>query len=182
MLTRLYFIALIPPEPVFTEVLEFKRIMASKYNASHSLKTPPHITMYKPIKLEEDREEDLAICMEDFAGTHQVVKIKLNGFSSFPPKVIFVKPEQIENLNLMFKDLIEFVKHELDIFDPSYAGRPQNPHMTIAHRDLDQNNYNEAWKVFKNKPYSREVIFDKISILKHNGNSWDVLEEFKFIK
>lgn len=180
MLSQLYFIAVIPPEPVYSEVLEFKRSMAGKFNASHSLKTPPHITMYKPFKWEKGREEDLAISLEDFAGEQLSVEMEVNGFGCFAPGVIFVKPIINERLEQMFKDLIEFLKYELDIYDPKFAGRSFNPHMTIAHRDLDKRVFPEAWSDFKTKEYSRSFRFEKLTLLKHNGKSWDTNEDFRF--
>jgi len=80
----------------------------------------------------------------------------------------------------MFSELLDFLKDNLDIFDPVFASRPFNPHMSIAHRDLDKNLFPDAWKEFKNKEYQRSFSFKKLSLLKHNGRSWDINEEFKF--
>ena len=180
MMSRLYFIALVPPEPVLSEVLEFKRLMAAKYNATHSLKTPPHITMYKPFKWDEDREEVLALSLEDFSSDQIALEMKLDGFGCFAPGVVFVEPLQNIALKEMFSELLKFLEINLNIYDQTFAKRGFNPHMSIAHRDLDKKLFPEAWNEFKNKEYHRSFRFEKLSLLKHNGSSWDVNEEFRF--
>ncbi len=181
MSSKLYFIALIPPEPIFTELEKFKHILADKYNSSHSLKTPPHITIYKPFKFEEEREEDLAIALEDFAASHLSIKMEVNGFGCFAPSVIYVRPLENDILNNLFDYLLKSLELDLEIFDPGYSNRSFNPHMTIAHRDLDKNVFPLACKEFKNLKYNRTFSFEKIFLLKHNGHSWDINDEFNFI-
>ena len=53
---KLYFIALVPPEPIFTEVEELKNYFSQHFESSAALKSPPHITLHMPFRLKDDKE------------------------------------------------------------------------------------------------------------------------------
>lgn len=56
-MSSLYFLAVIPPEPVFSEVMAFKKEMSERFSSSRALKSPPHITLLPPVQGNEDFEE-----------------------------------------------------------------------------------------------------------------------------
>ena len=53
---NLFFIALIPPEPIKSEVMAFKKEMEEKFDSKAALRSPPHITLHMPFQWREDRE------------------------------------------------------------------------------------------------------------------------------
>ena len=47
---KLYFIAIVPPSPIYEEAFEQKVYFKTKYNSKASLNSPPHITLHMPFK------------------------------------------------------------------------------------------------------------------------------------
>jgi len=52
--------------------------------------------------------------------------------------------------------------------------------MTIATRDLNKGKFYKVWPTYKNRRYHGEFTVKSIFLLKHNGTSWDILQEFLF--
>ena len=92
--------------------------------------------------------------------------------------LIFIAVTESDALYELQRQLHQFFKRELDIFNANYQDRPFHPHLTLAFRDLKKTEYHQAWKEFAEKEYKSEFMADKIALLKHNGKSWDVLKEF----
>lgn len=173
-----YFIAIIPPSPVFDEALELKEYFARNYQSKAALNSPPHITLHMPFLWHGEKETKLVTKLQDFASQCDPIKVCLDNFASFPPRVIFMNVTESDALDEMQKELHRFFKQELDIFNANYRELPFHPHLTLAFRDLKKPQYHLAWEEFSKKEFKAEFMADKIALLKHNGKSWDVLKEF----
>ena len=55
----LYFLAIIPPSPLYEEALELKNYFKENYQSKASLNSPPHITLHMPFQWKQEKEEDL---------------------------------------------------------------------------------------------------------------------------
>jgi 2'-5' RNA ligase len=55
----LYFIAIIPPQPVFEETWQLKNHFKEHYQSKASLNSPPHITLHMPFEWKVEKEEML---------------------------------------------------------------------------------------------------------------------------
>lgn len=174
-----YFVAIVPPSPIYEEAFEQKVYFKTKYNSKASLNSPPHITLHMPFKWKESEQEELAHQLETFAQNMSPVAIHLNGFSSFPPKVIFINVETSAELKGLQKDLERHFKRELNLFNAKYKDLPFHPHLTLAFRDLKKPNYQKAWDEFVGKNYEATFLADKIALLKHSGAVWEVFREFE---
>jgi 2'-5' RNA ligase len=173
-----YFVAVIPPSPVFEEARAFKEYFREKYGSKAALNSPPHITLHMPFLWNAEKEKKLITKLEAFARRNDPIKVCLDNFSSFPPRVIFMNVTESDALNELQKRLHRFFKTDLDIFNANYRDRPYHPHLTLAFRDLKKSQYPLAWAEFSKKEYKAEFMADKVGLLKHNGRSWDVLKEF----
>jgi 2'-5' RNA ligase len=131
-----------------------------------------------PFLWNEEKEKKLTSKIHDFARGRDPIKICLDNFSSFPPRVIFINVTESDALEKLQHDLHRFFKRELDIFNANYQDKPFHPHVTLAFRDLKKAQYHVAWEEFSKKEFKAEFMADKIALLKHNGKSWDVLKEF----
>jgi len=80
MSTDLYLIALIPPEELKEQVRILKTEMRERFNASHALKAPAHITLQMPFRREPEFEERLIPELEQFSGTIQPFPVQIDGF------------------------------------------------------------------------------------------------------
>jgi 2'-5' RNA ligase len=176
--TKLYFIALIPPSPIYDEALEQKNYFKENYNSKASLNSPPHITLHMPFRWKEQKEKDLAETLEQFIKRFDPIKVCLDNFSAFEPRVIFINVVKSEALDEMQKSIHRFCKKELNLFNANYKEQPFHPHLTLAFRDLKKPNFKKAWEEFAQKEYKAEFIADRIALLKHNGKIWQVFKEF----
>jgi 2'-5' RNA ligase len=175
---KLYFIALIPPTPIYEEALEQKNYFKEHYNSKASLNSPPHITLHMPFRWKEQKENDLVQKIKIFTKEFEPIKVCLDNFSAFPPRVIFINVVKSEALDQMQKSVHRFFKKELNLFNANYKEQPFHPHLTLAFRDLKKPNFKKAWEEFESKEYKAEFIADKIALLKHNGKVWQVFKEF----
>lgn len=185
-MSTLYFVAIVPSEPVYSEVFSFKLEMAEKYNSNRSLRNPPHITLLPPTSGNDDWEKNIVEVLQHFASKNTSFPLVLNGFASFPNRrrknpVIYVYNEEEPLLEALFKRLIEeLVEHK--VITANQPTQRFTPHMTIAYRDLTLEEYDKAWEEFRRRQYKAKFIVNSISLLKHDKREgkWNVLEEFLF--
>jgi len=172
-----YFIAVVPPSPVFEQALELKNYFKERYNSKASLNSPPHITLHMPFRWKEEKEHELSEALDKFESGISPFNLELFNFNSFPPRVIFIDVVPNELLNVLQKKLLRFCKRELNLFNADYKDQPFHPHLTLAFRDLKKSIFIEAWQEFQNKPYTAEFIVDRFALLKHNGREWKKLKD-----
>lgn len=171
-MTKLYFIAIYPPQQIIDDVKIFKQDLALHYNNSKALKNDAHITLFPPFYSEIELENDVHTAFQEIDTKLLPFEITLNGFGSFPnPKnpVLFVKPETNDNLI----ELYNRVKQRFNFTKYSF-----NPHITVGYRDLSFENYIKAFGVYKNKEYKTNFLVDKIILLRHD-EKWIPIAEKK---
>lgn len=169
---NLYFIAILPPEPIYTGALALKQHFKNQYNSKAALNSPPHITLHMPFKWKESKEGDLISSLETFAAKQKSFEVKLTGFSAFEPRVIFIDVIKDEKLELLQKQLKRFCKIELNLFNADYKEFAYHPHLTLAFRDLRKPEFYKAWDEFKEKKFEASFNIASIALLKHDGKEW----------
>jgi 2'-5' RNA ligase len=167
-----YLIAILPPEPVASEVLKLKEYFRDKYNTKGALNSPAHITMHMPFEWRADRESKLVDAFREFTSKEGPLNIELRNFGSFPPRVIFVDVTKNPLLYESQKRLLAFCKTQLNLFNALYRDEPFHPHVTVAFRDLKKDRFTEAWEEFKDKSYHAAFECRQLSLLKHDGKYW----------
>jgi 2'-5' RNA ligase len=176
---RLYFIAIVLPENLNEEIKVFKNVMAEKWGCKVALKSPAHITLVPPFRMEQGMEESLLRHLDELGETIAPFSIATNHFAAFKPRTIFIQPVLNEALKHMKKKTDVFCKTHPD-YGARADTRPFHPHITIATRDLDKKAFAEAWPYFEKQSYN--ITFDAtgISTLRHNSKDWDVLHTSPF--
>ena len=174
-----YFIAIIPPEPVFSETEKIKLEISQKYNNKSALRSPPHITLHMPFEMKEEKEVNLIQKISDFSFS-QSVKIQLQNYSCFAPKVIFIDVLKNETLNVLQKELVFHIKSSLNVFNQYEDKRAYHPHLTIAFRDLKKTDFYLAYEEYKNKSFEANFTANSFFLLKHTGKVWLPFKEFLF--
>ncbi|MGN8224599.1 2'-5' RNA ligase family protein [Gracilimonas sp. BCB1] len=173
-MNQLYFIALIPPSPLQDEIQELKLEVKEKFESSHSLNAPPHITLLSPFRLEDQNEVKLSSLIEDFTKSATPFEVQLRDFSTFPPRVIFIDVEKTPALMNMQEQLEELARSNPDLFNYNYDKRPYHPHLTLAFKDLTKKNFYKAWKEFENRDFDGSFTADTLHLLRHDGVRWQV--------
>ncbi len=163
-----YFIAVIPPEPIATDIYKLKEYVRDTYQSKGALNSPTHITLHMPFEFKD--EERLVTTLDHFQV--EPFNIELRDFGCFEPRVIFIDVVKNEALNSLQTRLMSFCKKELNVFNADYGDRAFHPHVTIAFRDLKKPGFYGAWKEFQSRKYSANFQCHKISLLKHDGRIW----------
>jgi 2'-5' RNA ligase len=179
--TERYFIACVPPPPIFDQVTEFKEYFERHFQSKASLNSPPHITLHMPFEWKVKSNETLIASLETFFKNEKPVQIHLKNFGSFPPRVIFVDVRDAPGLAAMQKRLTQHCKRNLNLFNADYQDRPFHAHMTIAFRDLKKAAFASAWKEFQSKHFDGEFHTRQISLLKHSGGKWEIFRDFDLL-
>jgi len=175
----LYFIALVPDEPLFSEALQQKEEIRDRFGSKAALRSPPHITLHMPFKWRVDREEVLFRSLSRMAAAAIPFNLNLNGFGCFEPRVIFIDVEENEALAQLQQTVQKEAAAKWNLYRlPS--GRPFRSLMTIGFRDLKKPQFYKAWTEFEQKQFAASMTVDRLVLLKHNGKSWDIYKEFKF--
>ena len=176
---ELYFIALIPSEPLKSEVTSIKKGIEQNYQSKASLKSPPHITLHMPFQWKSKKFEVIEQTLLELASKTQPFTVELDNFSAFPPKVIYIDVQGNESLDALKKAMAEASLQTWKLFD-RVETRPFHPHMTVAFRDLKKVEFYKAWELYKDKSFKKQFIADGFTLLKHNGKFWEEFMNFKF--
>jgi len=180
--TRLYFIAIIPPSPIYDEALELKYYFKSKYNSKASLNSPPHVTLHMPFQWKEEKQNVLIEKLNRFTEKQNSFDLNFLNFNCFPPRVIYTDVVKNEKLEILQNELHRFCKRELNIFNANYKEHAYHPHLTLAFRDLKKQNFIIAWDEFKERKFEATFNVSVVTLLKHDGKKWNALLEFPFGK
>src|ERR1043165_9503335 len=84
-----YFIAIVLPEPVLTEVEALKQRLFAEHGLKGSLRSPAHITLHRPFVWKDDKEVILIEKLNQFT-FEKPFDISLINFNWFEPRVIFI--------------------------------------------------------------------------------------------
>ena len=175
-----YFLAIIPPSPIYEQVMDIKTYFKEHYNCKAPLRSPAHITLQMPFLWSPKKESNLTDELANFAQTQQSFNLKLQGFNAFEPRVIYVDVVESQSLRKMQKALVRQLKSELGIFNADYKDRGFHPHMTVAFRDLKKPLFYQAWKEFKDKEFDASFAVNSFWLLLHDGRQWQPHQEFLF--
>ncbi len=170
---KLYFVALVPGEPVYSRVLDLKKEVCTRFASKAALRSPPHITLHMPFQWPQEKEARLASSLTTLAAEIAVFDVSLQGFGAFPPRVIYVQVEESEPLRALQQAVQKNARSRWHIY-PKQDSRPFRPHMTIAFRDLKKPVFAAAWATFASRRFTGTFPANEICLLKHNGKSWDI--------
>lgn len=175
----LYFIALIPHAALRKEIRALKDEININSGAKKALNSPAHITLQRPFKRDTKFEGKLISKLKLFAETHYSFTVSLSGFDCFEPRVIFVAIQNSEEIQKLHTELNSLLVDHLD-FESKEISTNIHPHITIATRDLSKKSFCDVWPTYKDRKFIRAYTAKSIFLLKHNGKSWNILQEFLF--
>lgn len=173
-----YFVALIPPEPIQSEVQKIKEHFRDEYFSRGALRSPGHVTLLMPFLWKQKKEEQLNDLLVQ-ATNVKSFSLTFDGYGAFVPRTIFIKNQESLELIDFQKGLAQFAKRNMNLFNATH-NRGYNPHMTVAFRDLKKDRFATAWEEFKDKPFYAEYQVSSFWLLKHDGERWNAYREFQF--
>jgi 2'-5' RNA ligase len=174
----LFFLALVPDNPVQHEIMDLKNEAARRFQSKHALKSPAHITIIPPFFWEEQKVPVLRKSLYPVTSNQSPFVVEIEDFDRFDQRVIFAKPLITETMKAFFLKVAAVCKEELEI--PIKSNHPFHPHFTIAFKDLKKSVFPEAWAYFQNLGYQQSFQARGLTLLRHNGQRWEEKETFLF--
>jgi len=175
----LYFIAIVTPHDINQQVQEWKHYMQERFHCKVALKSPAHITLIPPFTMAETAQPEIQVLLEPYAASQQRFSIQLKNFAAFKPRVIYAHVLPNPELNALQTSL-EATLLQNGRFHIKKEDRPFQPHITIANRDLQKEDFPLAWQHFQQISYEGSFTADAISLLKHNEHRWEITASFPF--
>lgn len=178
---KIYFIALLPTAEVGKEIIKIKQEFAENYGPVYALKVLPHITLQVPFTADPSLERAFCEELTEFAKDQAPFEVTLNGFGTFPNKqnrVLFINVEKSEEMSALHRQLINYLRKEFG-FSTMLARTGFTPHVTVAFKDLTDEQFEKAWPEYENREYTASFKVNNLYFLRHNGKSWEVLQKCK---
>lgn len=175
-----YFIAIVPPEPLLSEIQQIKQEIFDHYGTKGALRSPGHITLHMPFNWEEEKEEKLITELSAFSFKTSF-NIHLKDYACFDPRVVFIHVQENTVLTDMQQALVKHVKQRLQLFNQSDDMRGFHPHVTVAFRDLKKPQFYRLWESYKTKHFEAEFECASFCLLKHDNQRWHVHKEFPIV-
>lgn len=172
----IYMFAIVPPEPIYSEIQDFKAHFANEYKARGALNKPAHITIIPPFEIPTNKENDLISFSKSACTNYSPFEILLDGFGEFHQDVIYSKPLANQELTKLQKDLSKSFASRFRRINKTGASSGFHPHITIAYRDLSRAMFDLAWREFEHKLYRRRFMLDHICLMRH-FTKWTTIGE-----
>lgn len=174
MSDRLYFIAVLPPAPVFGEIEEIKQQVALDYGPEHALKAPAHQTLMAPFFFDEERLPLIIAALQEVGVRFRPFSMVLDGYKFFERHAMFLHVLQ----NRSLRNLEQKVWEKLTASFSAVEWKPRkrfHPHISIAAR-LDEDVFFKLQKSYTSKPFHASFPVHEMVILRWEPDqSWDVV-------
>lgn len=177
---NLKLIAIIPPEPVFSQVRKEQENIASTWGPKHALRTPPHITIIPPMLLTSGEVGWLYGIASAIAGSQAPFPLHLKDYSSFKPRVIFISPVVNTPLSNLHEIWHQAIMTRMPDVLAKYPDKPYHPHLTLAHKDVTHPQFDSLWKYFSTKSFEAHFEVDRFCILTHTDDGWVLDKDYLF--
>lgn len=178
----LYLLALLPPPDLSAQIDEIRKECSEKFKVYKALRPPVHITLYRPLSMEESFERKLISLMKEVGSGVKPFIQELQNFDEFNSQVVCIKalknPELLELRQLIIS---VFRKYRIDPKETN-GSLPFLPHITIAYRDVLPEVFPLIWNEYKDRKFKKKFTADHFTLLKHDQKQWNVLENFRFLK
>lgn len=176
---NLYFIAILLPQHFDEQIKEYKQWMLEQFKCKVGLKSPAHITLLPPNRVAPENEKLLINMTKEIAENTFSFNISTNNFSSFGRRTLFIDVVPNKTLSALKEKTNERFSQQKSL-GLAIDRRPFHPHITIATRDISATAFEQAWDVFRHKNFTENFTASGLSLLRHNGKAWDVLDTAPF--
>lgn len=177
---NLYFIAIVPEEPLQSKLMELKEWVYKETGSKGALRSPAHITLHMPFKWGIEKEKFLVNSLEKLVASFSIFEITLFNYNCFKPRVIYVDIEKNELLTSL-RNEVNILSRKFWKLDLPKDLRGFHPHITIGFRDLKKPQFYKIWEQVEEKQYKEIFRATSISLLKHNGKRWIEYKKFPFL-
>lgn len=175
MSDRLYFVALVPQDPLFAAIEELKKDIFLHYGEEHALSAPAHLTLMPPFSFEEERIKQVYKALQEIAAAYRPFTILLRGFKFFEPRVMFV--HVLQNRSLRYLEPIVWKKLTADFPAVEWKVHTRfHPHIAVASKMHQEATFFRMQKDFATKPFHGTFPVNDMAILRWEEDHWRVIK------
>ncbi len=174
-----WFVALVPPEEIQARAIAVIEDLTARYQ-TRTAKAPPHITLVPPFELAVNAIGPVKVVLAEFAQRQVPFGVTLDGFSAFPPRVLFVDVVRSPQLLQLKAELEDCLVQQCDLPRDSH---PQfSPHMTVASRKLDRAKFKEMWAELEPQKFDADWEVNALTLLRYEQQRWQLEDCFPLLK
>lgn len=177
LMKTLYLLALLPPEPVFSETWALKQEMHQRTGSRNAVRLPPHITLIPPTRQDDAFETACTAVLTEFAATQAGFSVSLDGFAWFGDRTLYVHVSDAAALAQFHAALMAWCAAHLPAVRPET--RPFTPHLTLATRDLPPAQVPALREQFAARAYAAEFAVHRLTLFRHDGQHWQARATFE---
>jgi 2'-5' RNA ligase len=166
----LYLVALLPPEPVFSQTWALKQEVHRLTGSRNAVRLPPHITLLPPWPAPASAEAAYTAAMAAFGATEASCPVALEGFDWFGDRTLFVRVHEAEALQGLQARLVAWCEAQA-LAIPAET-RPYTPHLTLATRDLPPPQVPALRQLFAGRTYTAAFAATHLTLFRHDGQQW----------
>lgn len=179
MSDHLYLWAIMPPEPLYSEIDAIRHSFAANFHSVAALKPPVHITLYKPFRIPAPVADAEAGQFERWIGTQPDFSLELKNFGFFenarsPVVYIHVVPEP--NLKKLNTGLSQLTRKLFDL-EQETGNNTYHPHLTIGYRDILPV-FPEVKQAYSRRLFTAGFHVPDVCLFRHNGKVWELKHRF----
>jgi len=175
---NLFLVCLIPPVSIVEDVDVIRNEIADQFNVHESLKRPAHITLYNPVKLSSQEQEEIFFNKLDEVAFASPFTQVLKNFSSFPPHTVFIDVEHSDGIMNLQAEINKALK-SLPFLEKT--SQPKfNPHLTVAFKDVKLTVFPLIMDEYKERKFKRSFEVSGFSVYKHIDKRWQPFKECAF--
>ncbi len=178
MKKELFFIGLMPDPETADRITALKQLAAQRFQSKRALRSPPHITLFPPFRFGKLFELKQSLSEFIRLQSPDPMLLRLRGFDHFGNRVIFVAVEPSEPLNRLQQSLERHLFDSLDLEKPGPHGF--HPHLTVAFRDLDRDQFGKAWAYFRDQSFEAVFSVAGIHLFGLEESGWQTRGFFPF--
>jgi len=167
----LYLLALLPPEPVFSQTWALKQEVHGLTGSRNAVRLPPHITLLPPLRESLDFEQQCVASLADFWAGEAAFEVVLDGFAWFGDRTLFVRVSEGAALRALHARLLAWCAAHLPQVRPE--NRPYTPHLTLATRDLPPAQVPALRERFAGRAYAAAFKVRELTLFRHDGRQWE---------
>ncbi len=171
-----WFVALLPPEEIQVAATAVIEDLTARYQ-TRTAKAPPHITLVPPFELATNAIDPVKQVLANFAQQQEPFGVKLDGFSAFPPRVLFLDVERSPQLLKFKADLEACLVQQCDLPPDNHSRF--SPHLTVASRKLDRAKFKTIWAELESQKFDAAWEADAVTLLRYEKQRWHVEQLFK---
>jgi 2'-5' RNA ligase len=167
----LYLLALLPPEPVFSQTWALKQEVHALTGSRNAVRLPPHITLLPPLRESIEFEAQCTAALAAFAAGEAAFEVALDGFGWFGDRTLFVRVREGAALRALHARLMAWCAAHLPQVRPE--NRPYTPHLTLATRDLPPAQVPGLRQLFGGRAYAAAFAVAQLALFRHDGRQWE---------